>query len=87
MPRRRAWAWGPRIEHVPAGIGLGLLGLAIGLSKGQVFLGVLSALPPTAARLASAIAIGAGVAGPLVGSLFSVRTEATRPASGVLSPR
>jgi hypothetical protein len=39
-------AWGPRNADVPAAIGLGLLGLATGLSEGGVFLhgGVLSAL-------------------------------------------
>lgn len=69
---------GPPNAHVPAGIGLGLLGLAVGLSYGEVFLygAVLSSLPATATRLAAAIAIGAGIAGPTLGGLFYLHAPA-----------
>lgn len=52
-----------------AGGGLGLLGLAAGLTKFPVFLHgvVLSALPSEAARLAVAVAISAGAAATVVG--------------------
>ena len=68
---------GPRDAHVPAGIGLGLLGLAIGLSNGEVFLygTVLSSLPATVTRLAIALAIAAGITGPALGGLFYVRAH------------
>jgi hypothetical protein len=68
-------AFAPRVAHVPAGIGLGLLGAAIGLSKGAVFLHaeVLSALPATPTRVAGAVAIGAGGAGAALGGLVYAR--------------
>ena len=68
---------GPRDAHVPAGIGLGLLGLAVGLSKGEVFLygTVLSSLPATVTRLAIALAIAAGITGPALGGLYYVRVH------------
>ena len=68
---------GPRDAHVPAGIGLGLLGLAVGLSKGEVFLygTVLASLPGTVTRLAIALAIAAGITGPTLGGLFYVRAH------------
>lgn len=71
-------AWGPRGADVPAGIGLGLLGLATGLSEGGVFLhgGVLSALPAAPTRAAAALAIGAGVAGLATGGLFYLQHPA-----------
>ena len=69
--------WGPRDAQVPAGIGLGLLGLAVGLSKGEVFLygTVLASLPGNVTRLATALAIAAGITGPALGGLFYVRAH------------
>ena len=82
-------AWGPRDAQIPAGIGLGLLGLAVGLSKGAIFLhaGVLSALPATPTRLAAALAICAGAAGATLGGLYYVQTYSAEPAPRSLSSR
>jgi hypothetical protein len=57
--------WGPAAARLPSALWLSLVGLAVGLSKGQVFLHalVLSAVPGTAARLLTVVAIGSGVAG------------------------
>jgi hypothetical protein len=65
-------AWGPRQAHVAAAAGLGLLSLAIGLSKVEVFLHarLLAALPDTAARVVVAVAIGAGTAAVVLGGVF-----------------
>jgi hypothetical protein len=53
---------GPRHWHVGAAIGLGLLAVGIGLSKGAVFLHpiVLAILPATVVRYTAVTAIGAG---------------------------
>lgn len=78
-------AWGPRSAQVPAAIGLGLLGAAVGISKGAVFLHaiVLSSLPGTAARLFVAVAIGTGVAAAVLGAVaFSIPSPARRPPPG-----
>ncbi len=73
--------WAPPRAHVAAGLGLGLLGLAIGLSKGQVFLHaeVLSALPGTAARVFVTLSIGAGAAAGLLGSVWLITGGADAP--------
>ena len=57
--------WGPPSARLPSALWLSLLGVAIGLSKGEVFLHaiVLSALPGTLVRALTVIAIGAGIAG------------------------
>lgn len=57
--------FGPRAARVPAALWLSLVGLAVGLSKGEVFLHalVLSTIPGTATRLLATGAIGAGIAG------------------------
>lgn len=72
--------WGPRNAKLPAGIALGLLGLAVGLSHGQVFLYgvVLSALPSAAARLLSSVAIAAGLACLVLGGLLYTRADSAR---------
>ncbi|HEY4411589.1 MAG TPA: hypothetical protein VGN06_01205, partial [Gaiellaceae bacterium] len=69
---------GPPAARIPSAAWLGLVGLAVGLSKGQVFLHalVLSALPGTVVRLGATIAIGAGLAGAVTGCLAYVRSEA-----------
>jgi hypothetical protein len=56
--------WGPPAGRLPSVLWLGLVGLAVGLSRGEVFLHalVLSAVPSTLARVLAAVAIGAGVA-------------------------
>lgn len=60
---------GPRHLHVAAAAGLGLLGLAIGISKGAVFLHpiVLAVLPGTVMRLVVIVAVGAGITGGALG--------------------
>jgi hypothetical protein len=63
---------GPRHLHVGAAIGLGLLGLAVGLSKGAVFFHpiVLAVLPAIAIRLIVVTAVGAGLTGGALGCAF-----------------
>ena len=60
---------GPRHLVIAAAVGLGLLGLAIGVSKGAIFLHpiVLSVLPGTVTRIVVTIAIGAGITGGVLG--------------------
>lgn len=73
-------AAGPPEWRLPTGIGLGLLGLAIGLFYGEIFVdaAVLSALPSTATRFFVTLAIGAGLAGPFVGGLAYAASSAAR---------
>ncbi len=68
-------AWGPRAASAAAGGGLGLLALAVGLSKGAVFLHavVLSALPGSVCRVLALVAVAAGGAAAAVGALHYVR--------------
>ena len=72
-----ALAFAPPRWRVAAGLGLGLLGLAVGLSKLPVFLraDVLSVVPGDLARLLAVTAIGAGAAGSALGGLWLVRAE------------
>lgn len=72
-----ALAFAPPRWRIAAGLGLGLLGLAVGLSKLPVFLraDVLSVVPGDVARLLAATAIGAGAAGSALGGLWFVRAE------------
>lgn len=69
--------WGPPAARLPSALWLGLVGLAVGLSKGQVFLHalVLSALPGTVVRLGATIAIGAGLSAAVAGCIAYVRSE------------
>jgi hypothetical protein len=57
--------WGPPVARLPSGLWLSVLGLAVGLSKGAVFLHalVLAPLPGTAMRVFVVIAVGSGLAG------------------------
>ena len=68
-------AWGPRAARAAAGGGLGLLALAVGLSKGAIFLHavVLSTLPGTMCRALVAVAVAAGIAAAAAGALHYVR--------------
>ena len=68
-------AWGPRAARAAAGGGLGLLALAVGLSKGAVFLHavVLSALPGSMCRALVLVAVAAGSAAAAAGVLHYVR--------------
>jgi hypothetical protein len=72
--------FGPEAVRVGASIGIGLLGVAIGLSKGELFLraDVLSVLPAAPSRAVAAIAIGAGTAAAAAGGVALVRGEARR---------
>jgi hypothetical protein len=65
---------GPENLHVAAAIGLGLLGLAVGLLNGAVFLHpiVLAILPSTVTRLLVVAAIGAGLTAAALGCMFYV---------------
>jgi hypothetical protein len=67
---------GPESFHLGAAIGSGLVGVAVGLSKGAVFLHpiVLAILPGTAVRLLVIAAIGAGLAAAGLGCMFYVET-------------
>jgi hypothetical protein len=69
---------GPENFHVGAAIGSGLVGVAVGLSKGAVFLHpiVLAILPGTVTRLLVVAAIGAGLNAAMLGCLFYVETAA-----------
>jgi hypothetical protein len=70
-------AWGPRTARAAAGAGLGLLGLAVGLSRGAIFLHgiVLSALPGIASRAVVALAVATGAAAAVAGVLHYARLE------------
>jgi hypothetical protein len=80
-------AWGPRAAREAAGAGLGLLGLAVGLSRGAIFLhgSVLSALPGTASRGLVAVAVAGGAGATVAGGLHYARLEELLPRA--LSPR
>ena len=69
--------WGPPVARLPAAAWLSLLGVAVGLSKGQVFLNALalSALPGTFTRALTAVAIGAGVTGAALACRSYVQSE------------
>jgi hypothetical protein len=75
-------AWGPHAARAAAGAGLGLLGLAVGLSRGAIFLhgSVLSVLPGTASRVLVSLAVATGVAAAVAGGLHYARLEARRSA-------
>jgi hypothetical protein len=70
-------AWGPRAARAATGAGLGLLGLAVGLSRGAIFLhgSVLSALPGTVSRVAVSLAVATGAAAAVAGGLHYARLE------------
>lgn len=70
-------AWGPQVARTAAGAGAGALGLAVGLSRGAVFLHpiVLSVLPGTVTRALIAVAVAAGLGAAAAGALFYVRSE------------
>jgi hypothetical protein len=67
--------WGPSSLRLAAAVWLSLVGLAIGLSKGEMFFHalVLSSLPGTATRIAAVVAIGAGSSGAVLGCLAYLR--------------
>ncbi len=66
---------GPRHWHAGAAIGLGLLGIGIGLSKGAIFFHpiALAILPATVVRYAGTTAIGAGGAAAALGCWIYAR--------------
>jgi hypothetical protein len=69
---------GPENLHVGAAIGLGLLGLAVGLPNGAVFLHpiVLAILPGTIIRFLVVATIGGGLSAGALGCLFYAETAA-----------
>lgn len=71
--------WGPPTFRAAAGGGMGLLGLAVGLSWGAVFIHpvVLSVVPGTVTRALIAVAVGAGLAAAATAGLYYVKLEAS----------
>jgi hypothetical protein len=69
--------WGPPAARLPAALWLCLLGAAVGLSKGAVFLHalVLAALPGALTRILTVVAIGAGVVGATRACATYARSE------------
>jgi hypothetical protein len=69
--------WGPPVARMPAVLWLSLLGAAVGLSKGAVFLHalVLAALPGAFVRVLAVAAIGAGIAGATRTCIDYARSE------------
>jgi hypothetical protein len=67
--------------HVGAAIGTGLVAVAVGLSKGAVFLHpiVLAILPGTITRLLAVAAIGAGLVAAALGCMFYAEPTARLP--------
>jgi hypothetical protein len=67
--------WGPSTLRLASSVWLSLLGLAVGLSKGEMFFHalVLAALPGTAMRIAGVVAVAAGASGAVLGCLAYVR--------------
>jgi hypothetical protein len=74
--------WGllgaPPQGHVAAAAALGLIGLAVGLLEGAIFLHpiVLAVLPGAAIRIADIIAIGAGIDAAALGAFIYIETTA-----------
>lgn len=68
---------GPPAARLPSALWLSLVGLAVGLSKGQAFLHaiVLAVLPGDAVRAIATIAIAAGIAGAAAGCIAYARSE------------
>jgi hypothetical protein len=68
---------GPPRWHVATAIGLGLLAVGVGLSKGAVFLHpiVLADLPGTVIRLLVAVAVGCGLAAAALGGMSYAETS------------
>ena len=73
--------WGPEVARVGAAVGLGLLGVAVGLSKGDALLHslVLSALPGALTRLLVVISVAAGAAAAILGGLYFASGGAKQP--------
>jgi hypothetical protein len=69
--------WGPPTLHVGAAIGSGLVGVAVGLSKGAVFLHpiVLAILPGTVTLALVVAAIAAGLSAATLGCMFYLDLE------------
>jgi hypothetical protein len=67
--------WGAPSLRLASAVWLGLLGVAVALSKGEMFFHalVLSALPGTAMRVAAVVAIGAGASAAVLGCDAYVR--------------
>ncbi len=73
---------GPQNFHVFAAIGLGLVSVAVAISKGAAFLHpiVLASLPGTVVRVGVVVALGAGFGASLLGCWFHIETAT--PARG-----
>ncbi len=67
--------WGPPVARLPSALWLSVIGIAVGLSKGAVFLHalVLAPLPGTAMRVAVVIAVGTGLAGAVTACVAYAR--------------
>ena len=73
--------WGPEVARVGAAAGLGLLGVAVGVSKGDALLHplVLSALPGALTRLLVVVSVAAGAAAAILGGLYYASGGAKQP--------
>jgi hypothetical protein len=71
---------GPRHLHLVAAIGVGLVGFAVGLVNGAIFLHpvVLALLPGTVMRILAVIATAAGVSAAVLGCLFYLESAAAK---------
>jgi hypothetical protein len=69
--------WGPPVARLPSAMWLGLVAVAIGLSKGPIFFHaiVLAVLPASPVRGLTTIAIGAGTAAAVAGCVVYARSE------------
>ncbi len=78
---------GPRHWHAGAAVGLGLLGVAIGLSEGPVFFHpiALALLPGTVVRYADITAIGAGTGAAALGCWIYARAPNEVSEPGLVS--
>jgi hypothetical protein len=72
---------GPEVARVGAAAGLGLLGVAVGVSKGDALLHplVLSALPAALTRLLVVVSVAAGAAAAILGGLYYASGGAKQP--------
>jgi hypothetical protein len=85
-------AFGPEAARVGAAMGLGLLAVAVGISKGDALLHplVLSAIPGELARLLIVLSAAAGTVAAILGSLYyavGAEREPAAPEGLLFTPR
>jgi hypothetical protein len=74
-------AFGPAVARVGAGIGLGLLGVAVGVSEGDALLHplVLSAIPGALTRLLVVLTVASGATAAMLGGLYYASGAERKP--------